>query len=127
MGIVKTNNEEKLRNIIDALSKHEDNSAVAVLEDVGTNCSDEEVRRLTAKALVERNTKDSLSIVLLQEGKGVNDLNTGVAMSTINEILQLQDKSELLNILEDANNNDAIFSESIRETARSLKALVEFS
>ena len=117
----------QLKDIIEALGCHEDNSAVAVLERVGTNCAIDEVRLLTAKALVNRNTEDSLSVVLLREGKGINDLNTNVAMTTINEILQLNDKSKAVKVLDKASLENEDFNETIRETASSLKTLISFS
>lgn len=119
------NNNRILSNIIEALSTHEDTSAVGVLEDVGTNCPDDEVRKLTARALVNRNTYDSLSVVILKKGKGINDLSTSVAMSTINELLSLRDKTEVLKVLNDAEENHP--DEAVRETARSVKALMAFS
>lgn len=119
------NNDKKLKNIIDALAQHQDNSAVEVLEEIGTNSSSDEVRRLTAKALIERNSHDSLSVLILKKGKGVNDLSTSVAMSTINEILSLKDKTEVIKVLDEA--QDSNEDESIKETARSIKALMAFS
>jgi hypothetical protein len=118
-------NAKKLNNIIEALSRHEDGSAVTVLEEVGTNCPDDEVRRLTSRALVKRNTRDSLSIIILESGKGINDLSTNVAMSTINELLSLEDKSQALEILNQVEEDD--FEDNIKETARSVKALMAFS
>lgn len=117
--------EKKLSNIIEALSRHEDSTAINVLERLGTNCSDDEVRRMTAKALISRNCYDSLSVVILKEGKGINDLNTSVAMNTINELLALEDKTEALRVLQEAQENDS--NENIRENARSVKALMAFS
>lgn len=123
------NNNKKddkiLSNIIEALSKHQDHAAVGVLEDVGTNCPNDEIRRLTAKALIDRNTYDSLAVVIKKKGKGINDLNTSVAMSTINELLALKDKSEVIKVLEEVESN--VEDESIKETARSVKALMAFS
>lgn len=119
------NDSKKINNIIEALSKHEDTSAVGVLREVGTNCSDDEVRRLTAKALVNRNSRESLSVVILEKGKGVNDLSTNVAMSTINEILSLKNKEEAFKILSEAEENHE--DENVKETARSVKALMAFS
>lgn len=119
------NNNKKLKNIIEALAQHENDSAVEVLERVGTNCADDEIRRLTAKALVSRNTRDSLSVVLLKRGKGVNDLSTNVAMSTINEILSLKNKEEALKLINEAEENHE--DENVKETARSIKALMAFS
>lgn len=117
--------EKKISNVIQALANHEDSSAIEVLERIGTNCADDEVRRLTAKALVKRNSQDSLSIVILKEGKGINDLNTNVAMNTINELLALDNKSVALKLLEKAEEEEYI--ESVKETARSVKALMAFS
>jgi hypothetical protein len=125
---MKDNNKKDnkiLSNIIEALSKHQDSAAVGVLEDVGTNCPNDEIRRLTAKALIDRNTYDSLSVVIHKKGKGINDLNTSVAMSAINELLALKDKSEVIKVLEEA--EAKIEDEAIKETARSVKALMAFS
>ncbi len=119
------NLDKKLNNVIEALSKHEDSSAVAVLERVGTNCENDEVRRLTASALINRNTHDSLSVVILQKGKGVNDLSTNVAMSAINELLSMDDKEIALKVLEKAEEEQ--YDETVRETARSIRALMAFS
>lgn len=119
------NRDKKINNIIEALSRHEDDSAVAILEDIGTNSSEDEVRRLTSSALVRRNTRDSLSVVILEKGKGINDLSTNVAMSAINELLSLEDKTQAMEILIEAEEND--FEENIKETARSVKALMAFS
>ena len=118
-------NDKKLSNIIEALSRHQDPEAMVVLEEVGTNCPDDEVRRLTAKALIKKNTRDSLSLVIVNKGKGINDLSTNVAMGTINELLSIKDKSEVLKVLSDAEENHS--DESIKETARSIKALMAFS
>lgn len=119
------NKDKKLNKVIEALANHQDTSAIAVLEEIGTNCPDDEVRRLTAKALVNRNSRDSLSLVILKSGKGINDLNTSVAMNTINELLALENKEEALKILDEVESND--FEDTIKETARSVKALMAFS
>lgn len=118
------NNNKKLNNIIEALSRHEDEKAIEVLERLGTNCSDDEVRRLTARALIRRNTSDSLAIVICENGKGINDLSTSVAMSAINELLALEDKEEALKTLARAEETDL---EAVKDTARSVKALMAFS
>ena len=117
-------NDKKLNNIIEALGKHEDESAIAVLGNIGTNCPDDEVRRLTAKALVKRNSPESLAVIISNEGKGINDLSTNVAMSTINEILSLKNKETALKVLDETENNHE--NQNIRETASSLKALMNF-
>lgn len=117
--------EKRLNNIIEALSQHEDASAVAVLEKIGTNCPCDDVRTSTAKALVRRNTYDSLSIVIANRGKGINDLSTSVAMSTINDILALKNTEEVLRVLNETEENNP--DETVRETARSVKALLAFS
>ena len=117
--------DKELNYIIEALGKHEDSSAVSVLERLGTNCADEEVRRLTAKALIGRNTHDSLSLVILEKGKGINDMNTSVAMSAINDLLSLEEKTEAIKILDDTMQMHS--DEEVRETARSVKALMAFA
>jgi len=119
------NKDKELNYIIEALSRHEDNSAVGVLERVGTNCEDDEVRRLTARALIKRNSHESLSVAILEKGKGVNDLSTNVAMGAINEILSLEEKDEALKVLTEA--EDEKYEDCIRETARSIRALMAFS
>ena len=117
--------DRKLNNVIEALAEHEDPSAVKVLEEVGTNCADDEVRTLTAKALIKRNSVESLSVVIVNKGKGVNDLSANVAMSSINELLALKDKTKAMEIL--SKTEESHEDSSVRETARSLKALMAFS
>lgn len=117
-------NNKRLTNIINALARHEDSSAIAVLEKLGTNCENDEVRRITAKALVNRNSPESLAIVINEQGKGINDLNTNVAMSAINDILSLKNKEEAVKLLSETEVNHE--QESVRETAHSIKALIEF-
>ena len=119
------NNDKKIKNVIEALVQHEDENAIGVLERVGTNCPNDEVRRLTAKALVNKNTPEALNVVISYTGKGINDLSTNVAMSTINEILALKDKENAIKILsetEETHEND-----NVKETARSVKALLNFA
>ena len=115
---------KKLENIMEALSQHEDDSAVGVLEEVGTNCADDEVRTLAAKALVNRNSKESLAVVISMPGKGINDLSTSVAMSTIDNILALKDKENVLKILEEAEKNE---DKTVSENAASVKTLINFA
>lgn len=117
--------EKRLNNIIEALSQHEDEASVAVLEKIGTNCPNDEVRISTAKALVNRNSYNSLSIVITNRGKGINDLSTSVAMSTINDILALKDTEVALKVLNETEESNP--DETVRETARSVKALLAFS
>lgn len=118
-------NEKNVNKIIEALAMHEDSSAIEVLERVGTNCSVDEVRRLTAKALVKKNTPESLKIVIGEKGKGINDLSTSVAMSTINELLSLEDKTNAVRVLSDI--QETVTDEEVRGTASSVKTLIEFA
>lgn len=119
-------NMSRINNIIEALSRHEDEKeAVRVLKEIGTNSPIDEVREKTAQALIKRNTHDSLVVALIEKGKGIHDLSTRVAMSAINEVLALEDKSEAIKILEDTMNLHS--DETVRDTARSVRALVEFS
>ena len=117
---------QKVNNIIEALRLHEDETeAVRVLNEIGTNSPIDEVREKTVQALIRRNTHESLKIALIEKGKGIHDLSTRVAMCAINEILALNDKSEAIKILEDTMNLHS--DETVRDTARSVRALVEFS
>ena len=118
-------NMDKVRKIIDALSIHTDPASIGVLNDVGTNSAIDEVRELTSIALVKKNVHDSLEVVIANQGKGINDLSTVVAMSTINELLSLDDKTEAIKILEDTVNNHS--EEDVRDIARSVKALMALS
>ena len=118
-------NMDKVRKIIDALSIHTDPESINVLNNVGTNSSIDEVRELTSRALVKKNVKDSLEVVITNQGKGINDLSTVVAMSTINELLSLEDKTEAIHILEDTVENHS--EEDVRDNARSVKALMALS
>jgi hypothetical protein len=118
-------NMNKVEKIIEALSIHTDPESINVLNDVGTNSAIDRVRELTSRALVRKNVRDSLSVVITNKGKGINDLSTVVAMTTINELLSLDDKTEAMNILEDTVNNHS--EEDVRDNARSVKALMALS
>jgi len=111
--------------IIDALGAHSDIDSVRVLEEIGTNSPDNEVREYTSRTLVKKNIHDSLKVVIINQGKGINDLNPSVAMSTINEILALKDKSEVIKILDDTINMHS--DETVKENARSVKSLLSLS
>ena len=116
---------KKLTNIIEALGQHEDVESISVLNELGTNCPMDDVRRLTAKALVNKNSREALNLVILEKGKGINDLSTSVAMSTINELLALKDKTEVMKILSEAEQNHS--DSEVKETARSVSALMAFT
>ncbi len=122
---MRNDNSRKIRNIIEALCQHEDASSIAVLEARGTNSADDEIRELTARALVRKNLHDSLSVVITNKGKGINDMSTVVAMSTINELLSLSNKDEAMSILTDTVEMHS--DEEVRENARSVKALMALS
>lgn len=118
-------NMDNVRKIIDALTLHTDPESIDVLNDVGTNSAIDEVRELTSRALVRKNIHDSLDVVISNQGKGINDLSTVVAMSTINELLSLDNKDEAIKILENTIENHA--EEDVRDNARSVKALMALS
>ena len=111
--------------IIDALREHKDNNSIRVLEEIGTNSPDNEVREYTSRALVKKNIHDSLKIVIINKGKGINDMSPSVAMSTINEILALKDQTEVIKILDDTINMHS--DETVKENARSVKSLLALS
>lgn len=118
-------NGKKLNNIIDALSIHQDPESIKVLEEIGTNSSIDTVREMTARALVRKNMEDSLKVVISHKGKGINDLSTVVAMSTINELLSLENKDTAMQILSDTVDSDS--DEEVKDNARSVKALMALS
>ena len=96
-----------------------------VLEEIGTNSEIDEIREKTAQALIRKNCPESLKIVISSAGKGINDLSARVAMSSINEILSLNDKTEVLKILEETMNSAE--KQEVKDTARSVKALITYS
>lgn len=118
-------NKKKISRIIEALGRHKDETAISVLEEVGTNSPNDEVRELTAQALIKRNTHESLKIVIVNKGKGINDLSAKVAMTAINELLNLKEKDEAVKILEDT--IELHSDKEIRDTARSVRALMTYS
>lgn len=119
-------NNEKIKRIIKALGEHKDaESAINLLTELGTNSADDEIRELTAQTLIRKNTHESLRVVLISKGKGINDLSARVAMSSINELLALKDKNEAIKILDDTIKMHS--EEDVRNTARSVRALMTFS
>jgi hypothetical protein len=119
-------NINKIKNIIQALSEHEDSQkAIELLTEMGTNSPDDEIREMTAQALIKKNTHESLRVVLIAKGKGINDLSARVAMASINELLALKDKTEAIKILDDTIKMHS--EEDVRNTARSVRALMTFS
>lgn len=119
-------NFNKVSNIIESLTINPSPDSIAVLEEIGTNSSIDEVRELTSRALVKRNEHDSLSVVIASRGKGINDMSTVVAMSTINELLSLENKEEAMKVLENTISSES-FDEEVKENARSVKALMALS
>ncbi len=116
---------KNVTNIIEGLGQNENPETISILEDVGTNSKIDAIREIASRALVKKNVHDSLKIVITNKGKGINDMSTIVAMSTINELLSLNDKSEAIKILEDTVNMHS--DEEVRDNARSVKALMALS
>ena len=116
---------KNVTNIIEGLGMNQNPESIAILEDVGTNSKVDAIREMTSRALVKKNVHDSLTVVITNKGKGINDMSTVVAMSTINELLSLNDKSEAIKILEDTVNMHS--DEEVRDNARSVKALMALS
>ena len=112
-------------NIIEGLERNQNPETISILEDVGTNSKIDAIREMTSRALVKKNMHDSLTVVISNKGKGINDMSTVVAMSTINELLSLNDKTEAIKILEDTVENHS--DEEVRDNARSVKALMALS
>lgn len=119
-------NFNKVSSIIESLTINPNPDSIAVLEEIGTNSSIDEVREMTSRALVRRNEHDALSVVISSRGKGINDMSTVVAMSTINELLSLENKEEAMKVLENAISSEG-FDEEVKENARSVKALMALS
>ena len=118
-------NFDKVSNIIESLTINPNPDSVGVLEEIGTNSSIDEVREMTSRALVKRNETNSLNVVISNRGKGINDMSTVVAMSTINELLSLSDKTEAMKVLTDTVEMHS--DEEVRDNARSVKALMALS
>lgn len=125
-NIKNNKNFNKVTDIIESLTINPNPDSIAVLEEIGTNSSIDEVRELTSRALVKRNEHDSLSVVIGNRGKGINDMSTVVAMSTINELLSLENKEEAMKVLENTISSEG-FDEEVKENARSVKALMALS
>lgn len=124
---IKTNkNYLRISDIIESLTINPNPDSVSVLEEIGTNSSIDDVREMTARALVKRNEPHSLSIIISNKGKGINDMSTVVAMSTINALLSLEDKQEAMKVLENTISGENVADE-VRENARSVKALMALS
>ena len=119
-------NFDKVSNIIESLTINPNADSVGVLEEIGTNSSIDEVREMTSRALVKRNETNSLNVVISNRGKGINDMSTVVAMSTINELLSLENKEEAMKVLENTINSES-FDDEVKENARSVKALMALS
>lgn len=112
-------------NIIEGLGINENPETISILKDVGTNSKVDAIREMTSRALVKKNMHDSLKVVITNKGKGINDMSTVVAMSTINELLSLEDKSEAMKVLESTVEMHS--DEEVRDNARSVKALMALS
>ena len=119
-------NFDKVSNIIESLTINPNPDSVGVLEEIGTNSSIDEVREMTSRALVKRNETNSLNVVISNRGKGINDMSTVVAMSTINELLSLENKEEAMKVLENTINSES-FDDEVKENARSVTALMALS
>ena len=116
---------KNVSNIIEGLGSHQDPESINLLEEIGTNSSLDVIREMTSRALVKKNVHDSLSVVITNKGKGINDLSATVAMSTINELLSLTDKTEAMKVLTDTIEQHS--DEEVRDNARSVKALMGLS
>ena len=124
--IKNTKSFNRVSDIIDSLTINPNPDSIAVLEEIGTNSSIDDVREMTARALVKRNVPESLSVVISNRGKGINDMSTVVAMSTINALLSLEDKEEAMKVLEHTISGEE-FVDEVKENARSVKALMALS
>ncbi len=116
---------KNVSNIIEGLGMNSNPETISILEDVGTNSKVDAIREMTSRALVRKNEQDALRVVITNKGKGINDMSTVVAMSTINELLSLSDKTEAMRVLSDT--VEMHDDEEVRDNARSVKALMALS
>ncbi len=116
---------KNVSNIIEGLGMNPNSECIGILEDVGTNSKIDAIREMTSRALVKRNEEDALRVVISNKGKGINDMSTVVAMSTINELLSLTDKTIAMRVL--TNTVEMHSDEEVRDNARSVKALMALS
>lgn len=116
---------KNVSNIIEGLGMNPNHETISILEEVGTNSKVDAIREMTSRALVKRNEEDALKVVIANKGKGINDMSTIVAMSTINELLSLSDKSTAMKVLSDTVEMHS--DEEVRDNARSVKALMALS
>ncbi len=116
---------KNVSNIIEGLGMNPNSECIGILEDVGTNSKIDAIREMTSRALVKRNEEDALRVVIANKGKGINDMSTVVAMSTINELLSLTDKTIAMKVL--SNTVEMHSDEEVRDNARSVKALMALS
>lgn len=119
---MKTN---RIDNIIEALGRHEDPKSIQILEEIGTNSEIDEIREKTAHALIRKNSPRSFESCYCSSGKGINDPFCKSSKSAINEILGLNDKTEVLKVLEETMNSEE--KTEVKDTARSVKALITYS
>lgn len=117
-------NLRRIKNIIEALSRSSEAESIDILEELGTNCPLDEIRRLTSSALIKKNDERALRVMITKKGKGIHDLSSEVAMNSINELLSLKDKTQAIKLLEEAANYE---DKEIQDIARSTKALMTFS
>ena len=122
---VEKKTAKNVTNIIEGLGMNSNPETISILEDVGTNSKVDAIREMTSRALVRKNEHDALKVVITNKGKGINDMSTIVAMSTINELLSLSDKSEAMRVLSDT--VEMHTDEEVRDNARSVKALMALS
>ena len=105
---------KNVSNIIEGLGMNPNSECIGILEDVGTNSKIDAIREMTSRALVKRNEEDALRV-----------MSTVVAMSTINELLSLTDKTIAMKVL--SNTVEMHSDEEVRDNARSVKALMALS
>ena len=57
-------NNRRIKNIIEALARHNDEDSIRVLDELGTNCPIDEIREMTSKALIKRTLTNLLKQLL---------------------------------------------------------------
>lgn len=109
-------------DLIKALEIHSDTDSIHVLERIGTNNVNDKIREATAIALVNKNTVDSLKVILLKKGKGINDLSPQVVDTTIKHLNKLKDKTQVNKLLDDAIDSETC--DKIKERALLVKQML---
>lgn len=122
---LKLKNYDNVNLLIEALGKNTDERSIRILEDLGTNSPVDFIRSCTAIALIRKNTTESLRLMVSRKGKGINDLSPKVCEITVNELLNLDDKTEALKVLRESIKMTS--DKKVKINSRSVKTVLDLS